>query len=115
VAERHDDFGPARLRPQVSNYLFPEEAARIAQEDRDALRVEEHHSRPADELAAAIPPEKLHHEEIPLVVEQVPRVLELRDCLPAESLQELEVLFPALEGLLHRDDPVPEHSRLWHS
>jgi hypothetical protein len=114
VAERHDDLGPAALRPQVLHDPFAQDASRIAQERRDALRVEEDHSGPADELAPPIPAEQLHHEEIPLVIEEVTRVLELRQRLPAEPFQELEVLFPAFEGLLHRNDPVPEHSRLWH-
>jgi hypothetical protein len=114
VAEGHDDLGPAALRPQVLNDSFPQDASRVARQGRDALRVEEDHSRPADELAPPIPSEELHHEEIPLVIEEVTRVLELGQCLPAEPLQELEVLFPPFEGLLHRNDPVPEHSRLWH-
>jgi len=103
------------MRPQMLDDLFSQQASWIAQQDRDALRVEENHSSPPDELTAAIAPEELDHEEIALVVEEVPRVFELRQRLPAECLQEVEVLLSPFEGLLHRNDPVPEHSRLWHS
>ena len=42
------------------------------------------------------------------------RYVELRQRLPAEDLQELEVLLASLERLFHRDHAVPEHACLRH-
>lgn len=48
------------------------------------------------------------------MVERVLAKLELRQRLAANVLEQREVLLAALEGLLHRDDPVAEHAGLAH-
>jgi hypothetical protein len=49
------------------------------------------------------------------MVERVLAELELRQRLAAELLEQREVLLAPLEGLLHRDHAVPEHSGLAHA
>jgi CO/xanthine dehydrogenase Mo-binding subunit len=114
VAKRHDDLGPVRARADELHDLRAELLSRAGGESGDPLGVEEHHPSPRDEPATPVLRRELDHEEVPLVVESVARVLEVGQRFAAERLQEVQVLFAALEGLLHRDDAVAEHSRLRH-
>jgi hypothetical protein len=114
VAEGHDDLRPPRAALQEVDDLLPECGRRVSGESRDPFGVEEDHARPGDPRALARRALEIHHEEVPLVVEGVLAVLELRKGLAAELLEQRKVLLAALEGLLHRDHPVPEHSRLSH-
>jgi hypothetical protein len=114
MAKRHDDLGPPRPALQEVDDLAPERGRRISRERRDPFGVEEDHARPGNPRALTCRALEVHHEEVPLVVEGVLAVFELRKRLAAEILEQREVLLAALEGLLHRDHPVSEHSRLSH-
>src|SRR5512141_846873 len=114
VSERDDDLRTVRPRSQVLDDPAPEVARRISGEHRDPLRIEKDHARPRDALLAAVCRGEVHHEEVPLVVEKVRDVLELRRRFDADRLQEVEILLAPLERLLHRDDPVTKHACLRH-
>jgi len=114
VPERDDDLGPRRVVADELDDPGPERARRIRRHHGETLRVEQHHPRPGDALAHAAGPLHVHDEEVSLVVEHVLAVLELGQRLAAELLEDGEMLLAALEGLLHRDDPVPEHAGLAH-
>jgi hypothetical protein len=114
VTEGHDDLGAIAAFSQEGDELLPKRRFRIRDDRGDSLRVEEHHARPAHRLATAVRGHEVHHEEIPLVFEGVLAVLELRERLAAEALEQLQMLFSPFERLLERDDAVAEHSGLGH-
>jgi hypothetical protein len=114
MPEGHDDVGTARARAEIVDDPFAKAPRGIAGQDRDPLGVEEHHAGPADPPDAPVGRRELHHEEVPLVIERVGDVFELRQRLPAQVLQKLQVLLAPLEGLFHGDHAVPEHSGLRH-
>jgi hypothetical protein len=110
VAERHEDLRPACALAQKPDELAPQGAVRVRRQGRDPLGVEERHARPTDRLAAAIGGFEDHHEQVALVIEDVLPVGKIRQRLQADAPKQLQVPFSPLEGLLHRDDPVPEHA-----
>jgi hypothetical protein len=114
VSKRDDDLRTAPLRAQVLDDLRTQLSSGFSGKKRDPLRVEEDHSGPADAFAAAVARREIHHEHVAFVIEKVPGILELGQRLPAEGLQELEMLLSPLEGLLHRDDAVAKHPCLRH-
>jgi hypothetical protein len=109
VTEGHHDLRTAGARAQELDDLAPQARPRFLRENRDPLRVEQHHACPADPLAPAVGGLEIHHEEIPLMVQGVPFGLELGQRLAAELLQDGEVLLPSFQGLLHRDETVSEY------
>jgi hypothetical protein len=114
MTERHDDLGPSCPALQEVDDLAPDRGRRVPRERRDPLGVEKHHARPRDADALAGGALELHNEEVPLVIEGVLAVLEIRKRLAAEVFEQREVFFASLQRLLHRDHPVPEHSSLCH-
>jgi hypothetical protein len=114
VAERHDDLGPPGLIPQELQDPAAHRRRRVGDDCRNPLGVEEDHPRPADRLAPAVGGFEGHHEEISFVIERVLPVTEVGQRFEAEGLEQLEVFLSPLEGLLHRDHPVAEHSCLSH-
>jgi hypothetical protein len=114
VTEGDDDLRPGRPLPQELDDLSAKNARRIGCHRGHPFRIEEHHSRPADLLAPAVGRFEQHHEEVALVIERVLAITEVGEGLETEGLQEIEMLLSSLEGLLHRDHAVSEHSRLGH-
>src|SRR5262249_8431308 len=114
VTERDDDLGLGGACAHELHDLLAQRRSRLAGHRWNALGVEEHHAGPADAPHHPVRAGKLHHEEVALVVERILAELEVGERLPAEVLEEREVLLAALEGLLHRDHAVPEHSGLGH-
>ena len=115
MAKRHDDLRPTRALAKERRRSSRAEAA----EGSDAIAG----MRSASKSIIRVQPTLLrrpsggledHDEEVPLVVEDVLAIGEIRQRLEAERLQELQVLLAAFEGLFHRDHAVPEHARLRH-
>jgi len=114
MTERHDDLRPGGALAEERSETQAEHRSRIFQQGRQAFRVEEDHARPGDRLLTSVGRLQTHCEKVPFVIERVLPVLEVRKHLFADRLQEFEMLFSALEGLLHRDDTIAEHACLWH-
>jgi hypothetical protein len=115
VAEGHDDLGLRAAGAQEFDDLRAQRRGRVAGQGRDALGIEQDHAGPADARDRTPGRGELHDEEIALVIQRVLAELELRERLAAQILQHGEVLFSALEGLLHRDHAVSEHACLRHT
>jgi hypothetical protein len=114
VTERDHDFGPRRARPQEIDDLGAQNRRGIARQRRDALGVEEHHPCPGDFFCLAGRAAEVHDKKIALMVERVVGILEVRQGLAAEILEEREMFLAPFQGLLHRDHAVPEHAGLRH-
>jgi hypothetical protein len=115
MTERDQDLGPRRLLAQEPDDFRAQDRGRIRGQRRDALRVEEHHARPADATLRSVGSFEVHDEEVALVVEHMLPEDEVRQRLAADVLEEREMLLAALERLFHRDHAVPEHACLAHS
>jgi len=109
VAEREREERALGLLAQPFDDPVAHGMARGVVESGQAARIGHHHARERDLPRRARGVRERHDEEILLVSEIVLRAAEAGESLGEELVEEREVLLPELEGLLERDDAVPEH------
>jgi hypothetical protein len=114
MSKGHDDLGAAGSLAEKAGDLGDERRAWILDRRRKTLRVEKHHTRPADRPAPAIGRRQDHHEEISFVIEEVLLILEFGQRLLADGFQEIQMFLASLQGLFHRDHAVSKHAGLRH-
>jgi hypothetical protein len=115
VTECDVDDRPVRAAPQVLEQARPDLGLRVFDDGGNPLGVVENHPRPGDALSASRRRLVDHHETVVFVIQDVFLELHPRYRLVDERLEQREMLLPFLEGLLHRDDPVPEHLGAGHA